>query len=70
MGLAAAPLSRTGVSSVSELAGFALALPRPPAPVGLGGLVPHTERAVLDGLPFTSSSLRDFRTHTQATYED
>ena len=31
--------------------------------VGLGGLVPRTESAVLGGLPFTSSDFRDFRTH-------
>ena len=31
--------------------------------VGLGGLVPRTESAVLDGLPFTSADYCDFRTH-------
>ena len=29
----------------------------------MGGLVPRIERAVLGGLPFTSSDFRDFRTH-------
>ena len=31
--------------------------------VGLGGLVPRTESAVFDGLPFTSTDYCDFRTH-------
>ena len=31
--------------------------------VGLSGLVPHPESAVLGGLPFASSDFRDFRTH-------
>ena len=38
----------------------------PPSPipgVGLSGLVPRTESAVLGGLPFTSADFCDFRTH-------
>ena len=31
--------------------------------VGFNGLVPHPESAVLGGLPFASSDLRDFRAH-------
>ena len=31
--------------------------------VGLGGLVPRPENAVLGGLPFASSDFRDFRAH-------
>ena len=43
--------------------------PSSPIPgVGLGGLVPRTEGAVLGGLPFTSANFCDFRTHN--TYED
>ena len=37
--------------------------------VGLSGLVPHPESAVLGGLPFASSDFRDF-SHTRVTYED
>ena len=41
-----------------------LSAPSSPIPgVGLGGLVPFTERAVLGGLPFTSADFCDFRTH-------
>ena len=38
--------------------------PSSPIPgVGLGGLVPRTESAVLGGPPFTSADYSDFRTH-------
>ena len=38
--------------------------PSSPIPgVGLGGLVPRTEHAVLAGLPFTSADYCNFRTH-------
>ena len=42
---------------------FGLSAPSLPIPgVGLGGLVPGTERAVLGGLPFTPADFCDFRT--------
>ena len=41
-----------------------LSTPSSPIPgVGLGGLVPRTEGAVLGGLPFTSADFCNFRTH-------
>ena len=41
-----------------------LITPSSPIPgVGLGGLVPRTQIAVLGGLPFTSADYCDFRTH-------
>ena len=41
-----------------------LSTPSSPIPgVGLGGLVPRTESAVLGGIPFTSADFRDFRAH-------
>ena len=40
-----------------------LVVPSPIPGVGLGGLMPRTESAVLGGIPFTSADFCDFRTH-------
>ena len=48
-----------------------LRIPSSPIPgVGLGGLVPRTESAVLGGHPFTSTDFCDFRTHGPRTRID
>ena len=61
------PTSRLGTyafgSGIYLIRAGGLNAPSSPLPgVGLGGLVPRTESAVLGGLPFTSAGYCDFRT--------
>ena len=62
------PTSRLGTyafgSGIYLIRAGGLNAPSSPLPgVGLGGLVPRTESAVLGELPFTSADYCDFRTH-------